>query len=315
MAPREQMTAPRPFRFVILGGGSAGWITANLFAHHWQDRDVEIHVVESPDIGIIGVGEGSTPQLKAFFDQMGIAESDWMPACDATYKIGIRFTGWSKEPGFDSYFHPFPAPLDMYSQPGFIRNAALRRAGINVPAHPDNFYLSPHLAAQRKGPYPSENFPFDLSYGYHFDAYKLGDFLRRHAATLGVKHIPVRVNQVIVNPSGDVEALLGEDGKRIEGDFFIDCSGFRAMINEKALGAKYIPFDGNLFNNRAVVMPTAPERDAAGSPAIATGAIAMEAGWRWSIPLTTRHGNGYVFRTPIWMQMLLRLNFAPHWGC
>ncbi|MFC4293252.1 tryptophan halogenase family protein [Sphingorhabdus arenilitoris] len=289
------MTAEKAFRFVILGGGSAGWITANLFAHHWRGKNVEIQVVESPDIGIIGVGEGSTPQLKAFFDQLNISESLWMPACDATYKIGIRFAGWSHKNGYDSYFHPFPAPLDMHSEPSFIRNAAMRRAGIDVPAHPDSFYLSPHLAAQRSGPHPSDNFPFELSYGYHFDAYKLGDFLRGHAASLGVRHIPMRIEDVIVGDDGNVDALLGEEGQRIDGDFFVDCSGFRAIINEKALGAPYIPFADNLFNNRAVVMPTPPDLDAAGSAAIATGATAMNAGWRWSIPLTQRHGNGYVY--------------------
>jgi tryptophan 6-halogenase len=284
-----------PFRIVILGGGSAGWITANLFAKAWAGRNVAITVVESPEIGIIGVGEGSTPQLKWFFDHLGITEAEWMPACDATYKIGIRFNGWSERKGFESYFHPFPAALDMHSQLTFFRNCMLRRGGVDVPAHPDRFYLSPHLAEQRNGPHPSENFPFELSYGYHFDAYKLGAYLRDHAAQLGVKHLPVRIDEVIVCTSGEVEALRDENGERIEGDFFIDCSGFRAMIAEQALRGEYLPFANNLFNNRAVVMPAPTDHDANGSPAIVTEATTMQAGWRWSIPLTSRHGNGYVY--------------------
>ncbi len=289
------MSADTPFRIVILGGGSAGWITASLFAKAWQDRNVEITVVESPEIGIIGVGEGSTPQLKWFFDHLDIREAEWMPACDATYKIGIRFKGWSDRKGFESYFHPFLAAIDMHSQPAFFRNCLLRRGGVDANAHPDQFYLSPLLATARQGPHPSQNFPFELSYGYHFDAHKLGGFLRDHAVRLGVKHLPTRIDEVIIGASGDVEALRDENGVLIEGDFFVDCSGFRAMIAEKALDVEYLPFTNNLFNNCAVVMPTAVDYDENGSPAIITEATAMHAGWRWSIPLTSRHGNGYVY--------------------
>lgn len=289
------MKADTPFRLVILGGGSAGWITANLLAKAWQDRNVAITVVESPEIGIIGVGEGSTPQLKWFFDHLGIAEAEWMPACDATYKIGIRFGGWSQQQGFESYFHPFPAAIDIHSQSSFFRNCALRRGGVDVPAHPDDFYLAPLLARARNGPHPSDNFPFEISYGYHFDAFKLGAYLRDHAVHSGVKHMSGRIEQVTVGASGDVEALCGENGQRIEGDFFVDCSGFRAMIAEQALGTEYLSFAENLFNNRAVVMPTPTDHNDIGSPAIMTEAAAMQAGWRWSIPLTSRHGNGYVY--------------------
>ena len=104
------MSDEPPFRIVVLGGGTAGWMAANLIAHRWRDRNVSVTVIESPDIGIIGVGEGSTPQLKAMFDTLGIAEREWMPACNATYKNGISFHGWSNRKGFEHYFHPFQAP-------------------------------------------------------------------------------------------------------------------------------------------------------------------------------------------------------------
>ncbi len=285
--------ADRPFRICILGGGTAGWMTACFFAHHWQGRPVAISVVESPDIGIIGVGEGSTPQLKAFFDLLGIAERDWMPACDATYKLGISFTGWSAGGADAGYFHPFPAPLDLHTQPQFVRNAALRRARVDVPAHPDLFYLAPRLTAARTGPHPGEGFPFEPSYGYHFDAHKVGAYLRDHAASLGVAHLPRKVTKVDVDAEGQVRALRFDEGGSIEGDFFVDCSGFRALIAEGALGAKFLPFADNLFNDRAVVMPTPHARDA--PLPIATESIAMAAGWRWTIPLTSRIGNGYVY--------------------
>ena len=285
------MSENRPPHIVVLGGGSAGWITACLLHHRWAEKGGRVTLIESPEIGIIGVGEGSTPQLKAMFDHLGIAEDDWMPACDATYKLGIRFTGWSERPGFESYFHPFPGPTDLHTEPGFIQNCAIARRGFDVPALPDDWFLTARLAQEGRGPIASDNFPFAPSYGYHFDAYKLGAFLRDWAVPRGVVHHALKVEEVELGAAGDVAALLCEGGQRVEGDFFVDCSGFRAMIAEKALGAKFLPFAENLFADSAVVMPT--PRGESYKPQ--TEAIAMRAGWRWHIPLTTRVGNGYVY--------------------
>jgi 2-polyprenyl-6-methoxyphenol hydroxylase-like FAD-dependent oxidoreductase len=285
------MSAPPLPRIVILGGGSAGWITASLFARAWSERGVEITLVESPDIGIIGVGEGSTPQLKAFFDLIGVAEDEWMEACDATFKLGIRFNGWSERAQFDSYFHPFPGPTDLHTVPGFIQNCTLARSGFAVPAHPDAYFLTSVLAGAGKAPQPDKNFPFPPSYGYHFDAAKLGVFLRDHAKKHGVTHLQRKVSEIEITANGNVAALLCDGGGRIEGDIFVDCSGFRSVIAQEKLGARFLPFTENLFNDRAVVLPTG----ASASFLPQTDATAMQAGWRWQIPLTTRTGNGYVF--------------------
>ena len=285
------MSEARPPRVVVLGGGSAGWMTACLLHHRWAARGGHITVVESPAIGIIGVGEGSTPQLKAFFDLLGIAEADWMAACDATYKLGIRFTGWSEVPGFDSYFHPFPSPIDLHTEPGFVHNCALRRRGGNVPAHPDDWFLGCRLAMSGKSPHPVDTFPFAPSYGYHFDSFKLGHYLRDWATSRGVAHRPLRVDEIEMTGTGDVAALLCEDGTRIDGDLFVDCSGFASVIAQQKLGAQFLSYDAALFNDRAVVMPMPHQ-----APALPqTDAVAMRAGWRWSIPLTSRVGNGYVY--------------------
>ena len=275
----------------MLGGGSAGWISACLLYDAWGQRGGSVTLVESPDIGIIGVGEGSTPQLKAFFDQLGIAEAEWMPSCDATYKFGIRFAGWSERPGYESYFHPFPGPVDLHSEPHFTHNCSLARRGIDVPAHPDAWFLAQYLASARRSPEPADSFPFAPSYGYHFDAYKLGAFLREWATGRGVAHLERRVVDIALDTDGDVEALIDENGQRIEGDLFVDCSGFGSVIAQQRLGVAFHSFDDNLFNDRAVVMPSAHE----GSITPQTESIAMRAGWRWSIPLTTRIGNGYVY--------------------
>ncbi|MEE4288817.1 MAG: tryptophan 7-halogenase, partial [Erythrobacter sp.] len=129
------------------------------------------------------------------------------------------------------------------------------------------------------------------SYGYHFDAYKLGDFLRGWATRRGVEHLPLEVEEIEIDEKGEVAALLCEGGERVAGDIFVDCSGFRAMIAQEALGATFLPFAENLFADSAVVMPT-PLPDTFRPQ---TEAIAMRAGWRWHIPLTTRVGNGYVY--------------------
>ena len=129
------MSAVRPLHFCIMGGGTAGWMAACLLAARWPQHRVS--VIESPDIGIIGVGEGSTPQLRAFFHSLGIDESEWMPACNATYKAGIAFHGWSGAKGFESYFHPFQTELDHHTAPHFFFHtttayAILRHNGVEV---------------------------------------------------------------------------------------------------------------------------------------------------------------------------------------
>jgi tryptophan 6-halogenase len=285
------MTHAKPPSIIVLGGGSAGWITASLLWKAWGDKGGSLTVVESSDIGIIGVGEGSTPQLKSFFDHIGVAEEEWMAACDATYKLGIEFSGWSERAGFENYFHPFPGPTDLHSEPSFIQNCTLARRGFDVAAHPDDYFLATYLARGGKSPHPHADFPFAPSYGYHFDAYKLGAFLRDKCTSRGVRHLDCQIADAELHSNGDVAALIDVDGARIEGDFFVDCSGFRSMIAQEKLNARCISFADNLFNDSAVVMPT--QRPEIVKPQ--TDAAAMSAGWRWSIPLTTRVGNGYVY--------------------
>jgi tryptophan 6-halogenase len=288
------MMDPAVQHFVILGGGTAGWMTACLLADQWCARGASVTLIESKQIGIIGVGEGSTPQLKAFFDRLGIEESQWMAACDATYKNGIGFHGWSERKGFESYFHPFPASIDSHTAPQFFYNTRARRTGRDVPAHPDRFFLPSYLAAADKAPIASENFPFEPSYGYHFDAYKVGAFLAEHATSiLGVRHLECQIVGAERHEDGDISALIADDGCVITGDFFIDCSGFRSAIFEEILREPFLPFSDNLFNDSAVVMPTPRHKSA--PLKTQTQATALSAGWVWDIPLTTRTGNGYVY--------------------
>lgn len=280
-----------PKKIVILGGGTAGWMAANLLHKRWQHLGIEIQLVESSDIGIIGVGEGSTPQLKSFFDYMNIPEAEWMPVCNASFKTGIQFCDWSVKPGFTNYFHPFPAQPDDYSVPAFFYNSFLRRKGIDLESHPDHFFLSTRLAKNKLAPKPAHHFPFKVSYGYHFDSHLLGQFLKQKAVQAGVVYLDKKIQSVNLTDQGTIKELLADDGAVIQGDFFIDCSGFASVLLQKSLAVPFVSYSSVLFNDSAVVMPSGQTE----SFAPQTTSTALSSGWMWNIPLTNRIGNGYVY--------------------
>ena len=278
-------------RFVILGGGTAGWMTACLLAKRWPQHDID--VVESPDIGIIGVGEGSTPQLKAFFEALGLTEAEWMPKCNATYKAGISFHNWSERSGFEKYFHPFHTELDHLTDSKFYFQTRARRTGRDVEAHPDRFFLPARIATERRAPVAAADYPHAIGYGYHFDATLVGRTLRDHAVgILGVTHKARTVKHVQIDTAGNVQALRTDEDEAISGDFFVDCSGFGGTIIQKAMKERFVSFGDNLFNDSAVAMPTPNDE---GDIPSETKATALSAGWAWRIPLTNRAGNGYVY--------------------
>jgi len=284
--------APPPVQHVcVVGGGTAGWMTALMLATTAYGRRLKVTVLESPQVGIIGVGEGSTPWLRKFFEILGIEESEWMPACNATYKSGITFDGWSTKPGFERYFHPFVSMLDNLTMHQFVDNVHARLDGADVYAHPDRFFVSAALARQARGPRARPNFPFDVWYGYHFDATLLGQFLGRKAEERGVHHLQRHVSEVVLGEHGDIEGLKLDDGETLAADFFVDCSGFASLMIGKALQTPFIGYSDNLFNDAAIAMPT-PLEGPIESQTIST---ALRAGWAWKIPLTHRHGNGYVY--------------------
>lgn len=280
-------------RIVIVGGGSAGWMTALTFARSLIDRGVEITVLESPTVGIIGVGEGSTPWLRGFFDSLGIEEAEWMPACHATYKCGITFDGWSTKPGFERYFHAFASMLDNLTLTQFVHNAEARVKGANVYAHPDRFFIAARLAAARRAPKAPESFPFDVWHGYHFDSVLLGQFLHRKALERGVRYRVCHVTHASLDADGAIASVGTQEGETIEADLFVDCTGFAGLLIDKALATPFISFSNNLFNDAAVAMPS-PLGESIPSETVST---AYKHGWAWKIPLTSRYGNGYVYST------------------
>jgi tryptophan 6-halogenase len=195
--------------------------------------------------------------------------------------------------GFDSYFHPFPTALDIHTAPDFFFRTRARRTGRDVDAHPDRFFLAERIAHERLCPVPADNFPFRIGYGYHFDAVLVGQFLRGHAVdALGVTHREATIADVELANAQAIAAVVTSDGERMGADLFVDASGFRALMIQQALSEPFLPFADNLFNDRAVAMPTAREAD---SLSCETQATALSAGWAWKIPLTNRYGNGYVY--------------------
>jgi hypothetical protein len=289
---RNPHPAPVPVRsIVIVGGGTAGWMTALTLARSLIDRGVQITLLESPTVGIIGVGEGSTPWLRGFFDSLGIEEGEWMPACHATYKCGIAFEGWSTKPGFERYFHPFASMLDNLTMKQFVHNVEARVNGAQVHAHPDRFFIAARLAAERRAPKAHDSFPFDVWHGYHFDAVLLGQFMHKKALERGVRYQSCHVTHANLDDSGAIASVATREGETIAADFFVDCSGFAGLLIDKSLHTPYISFASNLFNDAAVALPS-PLEDTIPSETVS---IAMQHGWAWKIPLTSRFGNGYVY--------------------
>lgn len=282
-----------PEHIIILGGGTAGWMAANLMMHRWGRYSPRISLIESTKLGTVGVGEGSTPYLKEFFDTLGIPESTWMPACNATYKCGIRFPGWCTKPGYESYFHPFYSDQDGPQAKQFFSLCNERRNGTKVRAHPDDFFVSAALAEQSRAPKYKESELSEPVYAYHFDAELLGRFLRTHALESGVNHIDDQVTQVVQDKQGDIAILHTQTHGPLRGDLFVDCSGFKGLLIQQTLGEELISYKKQLFNDSAVAIQT--DIEDCSQLSSETVSKALKHGWVWQIPLHNRFGNGYVY--------------------
>ena len=293
MTGMDTKNANIPKKILIVGGGTSGWMTAALLSKRWSEENVAITLIESEAIGTIGVGEGSTPKMRRFFDSLNVSEAEWMPKCSATYKCGIRFPSWSTRDGYKSYYHPFFSQKDDSSVRAFFQNATLRSKNFNVYAHPDAFFVSNFLANKKLAPIPEENTEYHTDYAYHFDASLMGTFLRDYSKDNGVTHISDTVQEVTRLDSGDISGATTEHHGTITADLFVDCTGFSGLLINKTLGIKFHPYKDFLFNDAAVALPSNINLEK-GLPA-QTVSKALRNGWMWNIPLTNRFGNGYVY--------------------
>ncbi|WP_275298258.1 tryptophan halogenase family protein [Sphingomonas beigongshangi] len=287
------MTTPgKAVRVVIVGGGTAGWMTAAAIARLLPHR-ASVHLVESEAIGIVGVGEATLPHIRFFNERLGIPEAEFMALTRATFKLGIEFRDWGRIG--DSYIHPFGTFGSGKGAIDFHHYwSRLSRAGAPLPPLDDLSYACT-LARQGRFAHPQAD-PGQLAgtfgYAYQFDAQLFAPYLRGLAERAGV----VRTDGIVTavdrdGDTGDIRAITLADGTRIEGDLFVDCSGFRSLLVGGAMEEPFEDWAHWLPADRAVAMPCRTET--AVTPY--TSAIAMPAGWRWRIPLQHRTGNGYVY--------------------
>jgi tryptophan 7-halogenase len=284
---------PRSLRnVVIVGGGSAGWMAAAAVSNALSARRCAITVIESDEIGTVGVGEATIPPIKVLNQTMGLDEAEFMRRTQGTFKLGIQFVDWASQGR--TYFHQFGphgvqfdyAPLHQY----WLKH----RCEPGMP-YIDEFSMAWAAASRGRFAKPTQDprlITSHFDYAYHFDAGLYARYLREVSETRGVQRIEGKIVHVgLRQGDGFVETVKLQDGREVAGDLFIDCSGFRGVLIEDALKTGYDDWSHWLPCNRALAVPC----ESAGEALPYTRATAREAGWQWRIPLQHRIGNGYVY--------------------
>lgn len=276
---------------VIVGGGSAGWMTAAALARTLQ-QGCTITLVESEEIGIVGVGEATIPPIRLFNEMLGIDEAEFIRATNGSFKLGIQFVDWLR-PG-QRYFHPFGTygkPFDTVA----VHQFWLQQERLGAVTSLDPYCMAWTLAEQRRFAPPARDPRSVLStydYAYHFDAARYAAFLSTYAQARGVvRHEGKVVDVTCHGETGFVESVTLADGRVLSGDLFIDCSGFRGLLIEGALRTGYETWTHWLPCDRALAVPSAATDDFIPY----TRSTARAAGWQWRIPIQGRTGNGHVY--------------------
>jgi flavin-dependent dehydrogenase len=290
---------------VVVGGGTAGWMTASYLRAAFGER-VSVTLVESAGVGTIGVGEATFSTVRHFFDYLGLDEREWMPHCAASYKLAIRFENWRRKG--HHFYHPFER---LRTAAGFtLADWWLQEGGGDSFDH--SCFVTPSLCEARRAPRRMDGSLFvggldgslgrstlaeqraQFPYAYHFDAALLAKFLCGWAVGRGTRHVVddvVRVNQ---DGRGWITSVTTKQHGDVAGDLFVDCTGFRGLLINKALEEPFESFVDVLPNNRAVALRVPQDTPTAGIAPYTT-ATAMDAGWIWTIPLYHRNGTGYVY--------------------
>ncbi|MDP5150928.1 tryptophan halogenase family protein [Rheinheimera baltica] len=285
---------------VIVGGGTAGWLTAAILAaDHNVDQGqllsptaLNITLVESPDVATIGVGEGTWPSMRHTLQHIGISETEFINSCDASFKQGSQFNNWCTNSA-DTYLHPFSLPVGIpdfnicpYWLP-FLQQVSFADA-VNAQARLSLAGLAPKQIS-------TAEYSFINNYGYHLDAGKFSNLLQQHATSkLGVQHVKAHIAQIRNTVMGNIDAIITTDGRALHADLFIDCSGAASMLLGQHLAVPFIQQKQVLFNDSALAVQLPyPQADAA--IASCTQSTAQPNGWVWDIGLQSRRGVGHVY--------------------
>ncbi len=277
---------------LIVGGGTAGWMAAAALSNRLAGLPIAVHLIESAEIGTVGVGEATVPHIRHFNAKLGIDEAEFMRKTKATFKLGIEFRNWGQLG--DSYIHPFGVfGEDINGVPFHHLWSQMHRAGA---AQPIEAYSMPVIAARMdRFAYPSTDpgsVQSTYSYAYQFDAGLYAKFLREYAEARGVIRHEGKITATALHPeTGFVTSVTLENGTQMAADLFVDCSGFRGLLIEQALQTGYEDWSHWLPCDRAVAAPC----ESIAAPGPYTRATAHDAGWMWRIPLQHRVGNGHVY--------------------
>jgi tryptophan 7-halogenase len=283
-------------KIIIVGGGTAGWLTAGIIAAEYQlqsTNGLEVILIESPDIPTIGVGEGTWPSMRNTLKKIGVSETDFFRECDASFKQGSKFIGWIKGDSSDHYYHPFTPP-EKFSEINLAEHWQSVREKISFADFVSSqSALSDHHLAPKLMSTPE--YAGVMNYGYHLDAGKFSLFLKKHCIEkLGVVYVSDNVIKVNSSEMGDIESLTTLQYGNIEGDLFIDCSGFSSLLLGQHFG---IPFKNErnvLFNDSALAIQV-PYSTVSDPIQSCTLGSAQVSGWIWDIGLPTRRGVGHVY--------------------
>lgn len=281
-------------RVAIIGGGTAGWLAANhLGVELKHDNEIEITVIESQDIGIIGVGEGTVPYIKKSLQRFGISEAELLATCDVAFKQGIKFVDWlnpAKHGEGNFYYHPFtsPYPSGFDITPYMLANSET----IDFSAVTEVIGISESMRSPKR--ISSPPYVGEVNYAYHFNAVKFGKLLAKNATEkLSIKHLIATVVGAKKNDDGSIGKLQLKDGAELEFDFYVDCSGFASLLIDHELQVPFIDKSAQILTDTALTLQISTDGISEIKPY--TTATAHKAGWIWDIPLTQRRGTGFVY--------------------
>jgi len=290
------MTDPSIDRIVVVGGGSAGWLTAAVLAAAHPTRagqPARVTLVESPEVAPLGVGEGTWPTMRDTLRRIGVSEADFLRECDASFKQGSRFMRWVDGTAADAYDHPFALPHGQ----GEANLYAAWVRGQHGAHYAEAVSFQPAVCAAGKAPKQAgtPEFAAVSNYGYHLDAGRFGTFLRSHCVNrLQVRHVQAHVLGVHAHENGDIRAVATDSHGDIAGELFIDCSGSRSLLLGQHYGVALKSMKHVLFNDTALAVQL-PYPNPQAPVATQTLSTAQTAGWIWDIGLPTRRGIGHVY--------------------